>query len=59
MGKGKYIRDQLERENDKNTDKMRIVEGFDEAIKGYSDSWNGAPNGKSRVYSWMSAQGCL
>ncbi len=46
MGKGKDFRDQLERENDKSTDKMRIAEGFDEAIMGYSNSWDGVPNGK-------------
>jgi hypothetical protein len=46
LEKGKDFRAQLENENSNNDDKMALVDGFDEAIIGHTDSWNGAPNGK-------------
>ncbi|GEM_PF-5682880 len=46
MGNGANLRYQLEALNKQNGVDMQLVDGFDEAIIGYTDSWNGAPNGK-------------
>jgi hypothetical protein len=46
IDKGQDFRYQLERKNEGINDKMQLVEGYDEAIMGYTDSWNGAPNGR-------------
>jgi hypothetical protein len=48
MKKGKDFRSQLECENDNNDDDMILVDGLDDAIIGYTDSWNGASWGRSK-----------
>ena len=48
MEKGEDFRSQLECENDNNDDDMILVDGLDDANVGHTDSWNGAPWGRSK-----------
>ena len=48
MGKGEEFRLKLNLENDNNDDTMILVDGLDDAIIGYTDSWNGAPWGRRK-----------
>jgi len=48
MGKGEEFRLKLECENANNDDDMILVDGLDNAIIGYTDSWNGASWGRRK-----------
>lgn len=48
MDIGEELRCQLDCQNDNNDDDMELIEGCDDALIGYTDSWNGGPWGRGR-----------